>query len=109
MNSLVKNLCKKCENNICKNYRGCAFRSLTNDYCEELENLNSYIKQLQQENQQLKDQLKQREEVIDEAIDDINLVIELIKQQPTNDDSWILGRLNSFKIILQKYKGDNNE
>lgn len=53
------------------------------------------IIQLQQENKKYK-------EVIDKALNDIDLVIELIKQQPTEDDSWILGRLNSFKIILKE-------
>lgn len=54
-----------------------------------------YIKQLEQEYQKYK-------EVIDKAINDIDLVIELIKQQPTEDDNWILGRLNAFKIILKE-------
>lgn len=55
------------------------------------------IIQLQQENQKYK-------EVFDKAINDIDLVIELIKQQPTEDDSWILNRLNAFKIILKEVK-----
>lgn len=38
---------------------------------------------------------------IDKVINAIDLVIELIKQQPTEDDSWILDRLNGFKIILE--------
>ena len=70
--------------------------------------------QLQQENQELKKivelyskslynaELTKYKEVIDKAINDIDLVIELIKQQPTEDDSWILDRLNSFKIILKE-------
>lgn len=39
--------------------------------------------------------------VIDRLNDEIDLVIELIKQQPTEDDKWILDRLNGFKIILE--------
>ena len=54
---------------------------------------NDYV-DLQQEN-------KKQKEVIDEAINAIDLVIELIKQQPTKDDRWILDRLNGFKIILE--------
>lgn len=50
----------------------------------------------------LKIQSKKYKEVIDKVINDIDLVIELIKQQPTEDDSWILGRLNAFKIILKE-------
>ena len=37
----------------------------------------------------------------EKAIEDIDLVIELIKQQPTGDDTWILNRLNGFKYLLQ--------
>lgn len=50
----------------------------------------------------LEQQVKKQQEVIDKAINDIDLVIELIKQQPTEDDSWILSRLNAFKIILKE-------
>ncbi len=39
--------------------------------------------------------------VIDRLNNEIDLVIELIKQQPTEDDTWILNRLNGFKIILE--------
>lgn len=42
-----------------------------------------------------------QKEVIDKTRNAIELVIELIKQQPTEDDSWILDRLNGFKIILE--------
>ena len=45
------------------------------EFCNEIEHL-------QQENKKYK-------EVIDKALNDIDLVIELIKQQPTEDDSWI--------------------
>lgn len=90
------------------------------NYIYELESENKQLKEdynkavhnsteFESEVYELKEQLKQRDEVIDETINDINLAIELIKQQPTNDDSWILGRLNGFKYILQRYKGDNNE
>ena len=46
-------------------------------------------------------QCKKQKEVIDKTINAIDLVIELIKQQPTEDDRWILDRLNGFKIILE--------
>ncbi len=54
----------------------------------------SEIERLQQEN-------RKQKEIIDETINAIDLVIELIKQQPTEDDRWILDRLNGFKIILE--------
>ena len=53
-----------------------------------------YINNLQQEN-------RKQKEIIDETTNAIDLVIELIKQQPTEDDRWILDRLNGFKIILE--------
>lgn len=46
-------------------------------------------------------QVQKQKEVIDKTINAIDLVIELIKQQPTEDDRWILDRLNGFKIILE--------
>lgn len=49
----------------------------------------------------LEQQVKKQKEVINETINAIDLVIELIKQQPTKDDRWILDRLNGFKIILE--------
>lgn len=49
----------------------------------------------------LKQENKKQKEVIDKTTNAIDLVIELIKQQPTEDDSWILDRLNGFKIILE--------
>ena len=62
------------------------------NYCVKLE---KYTNKLQQQNQKYK-------KVIDKAINDIDLVIELIKQQPNEDDSWILYRLNGFKNILKE-------
>lgn len=53
------------------------------------------------DNEDLEQQCKKQKEVIDRTINAINLVIELIKQQPTEDDKWILDRLNGFKIILE--------
>ena len=52
-----------------------------------------------------KEESNKKKEVIDKAINAIDLVIELIKQQPTKDDRWILDRLNGFKIILEYKEG----
>ena len=52
-------------------------------------------------NGELREENKKYKEVIDRTINAIDLVIELIKQQPTEDDRWILDRLNGFKIILE--------
>lgn len=85
---------------------------------EEMEKLLQENKQLKEENKDLKrtcelfsnslwsGDLKRAEERIDKAIKYIDITIEIIKQQPTEDDSWILDKLNGFKIIL---KGEENE
>lgn len=43
-------------------------------------------------------QLKNR---IDKALSWTNRVIEIIKQQPSEDDTWILENLHSIKCLLQ--------
>jgi hypothetical protein len=53
MNKEVKKICLKCEYNIHCQGKGCAFRSLSNDYCDEVENANNLIKNLQQKINQL--------------------------------------------------------
>ena len=50
----------------------------------------------------LKEQLKKQKEVITILNNEIDLVIELIKQQPTGDDTWIISRLNGFEHILKE-------
>ena len=79
------------------------------DYLE----LGNKVYDLQEENEQLHIQLedKANEQIktmyleyksrVDKAIENIDLVIELIKQQPTEDDTWILNKLNGFKFLLQ--------
>ena len=62
INKEIKEICLKCEHNIhCQN-KGCAFRSLGNEYCDEVENANNLIKDLQQR--------------IDKAIEFVNEFIE---------------------------------
>lgn len=70
-------------------------------YARQLGLVENYV-DYENEIYELKQQCKKQKEVIDKAINDIDLVIELIKQQPTEDDSWILSRLNAFKIILKE-------
>lgn len=56
---------------------------------------------IERELYELKERCKKQKEVVGKTINAIDLVIELIKQQPTEDDRWILNRLNGFKIILE--------
>ncbi len=85
------------------------FKSTVEELCETTEKLEI----LQEENERLKDEKpeyilrwKLEEQLEDyksrnkKTIEDIDLVIELIKQQPTEDDSWILNKLNGFKYLL---------
>ena len=66
----------------------------------EITDIDTFFK-VAEENTRLLEQIKKQKEVIDKTINAIDLVIELIKQQPTEDDRWILDRLNGFKIILE--------
>lgn len=53
----IKDICGKCEDNIhCQN-KGCAFRSLGNEYCDVVLNATKLYLKLQQENKQLKEQI----------------------------------------------------
>lgn len=81
------------------------------NYITNLEQENKYLKKINDEKTKIgiadhKYASKKEDEVIvlqsriDKAIENIDLVIELIKQQPTEDDSWILNRLNDFKYLL---------
>lgn len=56
-----------------------------------------------------KEESQKQQDVIDRTINAIDLVIELIKQQPTEDDRWILDRLNGFKIILEDKEVSDDE
>lgn len=66
----------------------------------EITDIDTFFK-VAEETTRLLEQVKKQKEVIDKTINAIDLVIELIKQQPTEDDRWILDRLNGFKIILE--------
>lgn len=50
----------------------------------------------------LEQKLEQKENIIKEVRNWINSTIDIIKQQPTGNDEWILERLNSFISLLDK-------
>ena len=50
----------------------------------------------------LEEELQQKENIIKEVRNWINSTIDIIKQQPTGNDEWILERLNSFISLLDK-------
>ena len=46
---LLKELCSHCESNLNECNKGCAWRSLSNEHCEEYENLKDAIKKIKEE------------------------------------------------------------
>lgn len=50
--------------------------------------------------------IEKYENITHELENAIDLTIDIIKQQPTGNDEWILERLNGYKFLL---KGDKND
>ena len=85
-------------------------------------NREAYIKQLQQENQELKLELsgyrqailddkemlglkeknQKYKEVIDKAINDLNIIIDIVRELPLGSDCWVIDRLEANKSILKE-------
>lgn len=64
-----------------------------------------YIVEFRKENCELKEQVKKQKEVIDKLKGYLKLNIELIKEQPSNDeltDNFILQRFKSLLDILKE-------
>lgn len=57
MNEEIKHICMKCQEHLYCQGKGCAFRSLGNEYCDEVENANKLINDLQKQNTELKEQI----------------------------------------------------
>ena len=45
---------------------------------------------------------KASKEVIDKAINDLNIIIEIVREQPLGSDCWIIDRLEANKSILKE-------
>ena len=58
------------------------------------ENMKYHIQRLQQENSKYK-------EVIDKAINDLDIIIDIVREQPFGD-RWIINRLEANKNILKE-------
>lgn len=101
----IKDICRKCEDNIhCQN-KGCAFRSLGNEYCDVVLNATKLYLKLQQENKILKGVIETYE-------------ILLITQQKQIDDAkeWFKAKQMLTDIddvcdtdYFWKIWGDSNE
>lgn len=72
MNKELKEICSKCEDYIHCIGKGCAFRSLGNEYCDEVENVNKLINDLQNDLDASNSRAKELSERIIKAIEYIN-------------------------------------
>lgn len=77
----------------------CSFEESHNIALQKIYLKDKYIETLEKEKQQLENNR-------DKAINYADITTELIEQQPTEDDTWILDRLKGFKYIL---KGDSDD
>ena len=50
----------------------------------------------------LEQQCKKQKEVIDKAINDLNIILEIVREQPSGSDCWIINRLEANKKILKE-------
>ena len=104
MNKEVKEICLKCEHNIhCQN-KGCAFRSLGNEYCNEVENANNLINNLQQEKILLQLELNQLETNIDELEKCLEENRNCYIYQDGLGEDWYFGDLDVFDELLSTLK-----
>ena len=62
---------------------------------EKKQELIDYASNLQQKNQKYK-------EVIDKAINDLNIIIDIVRELPLGSDCWIIDRLEANKSILKE-------
>lgn len=51
---------------------------------------------------ELQQQCKKQKEVIDKAINDLNIIIDIVREQPLGSDCWIIDRLEANKSILKE-------
>lgn len=49
-----------------------------------------------------KEDTKKYKEVIDKAINDLNIIIDIVRELPLGSDCWIIDRLEANKSILKE-------
>ena len=74
------------------------------NFLEELKN-GKYVQLNKEGIDKVVDIIEKYENIINELENAIDSTIDIIKQQPTGNDEWILERLNGYKFLL---KGDKN-
>jgi hypothetical protein len=60
------------------------------------------IMELSSENLILEQQNKKQKETIDKAINDLNIILEIVREQPSGSDCWIINRLEANKKMLKE-------
>lgn len=50
----------------------------------------------------LEQQCKKQKETIDKVINDLNIILEIVREQPSGSDGWIINRLEENKKILKE-------
>lgn len=74
------------------------------NFLEELKN-GKYVQLNEEGIEKVVKIIEKYENITHELENAIDLTIDIIKQQPTGNDEWILERLNGYKFLL---KGDKN-
>lgn len=49
-----------------------------------------------------KKESNKQKEAIDKAINDLNIILEIVREQPSGSDCWIINRLEANKKILKE-------
>lgn len=70
-------------------------RTNKNETFKTDEGLFNYVIELEQ-------QCKKQKETIDKAINDLNIILEIVREQPSGSDCWIINRLEANKKMLQE-------
>ena len=70
-------------------------RTNKNETFKTDEGLFNYVIELEQ-------QCKKQKETIDKAINDLNIILEIVREQPSGSDCWIINRLEANKKILKE-------
>lgn len=80
-----------------------------NNQRKELQRLNNKIEKLKvinKEHKKLNGELREEnqkyKEVIDKAINDLNIIIDIVRELPLGSDCWIIDRLEANKSILKE-------
>lgn len=107
----IKDICRSCEENIhCQN-KGCAFRSLGNEYCDYVLNATKLYLDLQQKVEQLKKELKEANDSISwwsnrfKAVERDNKQLENIIKEAINKLKEHRYDLDYMPWVIYKIKG----